>query len=106
MFKKLVFAFLVLFMCINISFAEEDGVCGKTFMYAYNHELYILKFNMSAIGPDCNGTMVFYWSNQSKEYYFYTEDLVFITVTNFGEFVLKDGKLKYLDPDGFTFEEM
>jgi hypothetical protein len=105
MFKKLVLLFLLVLSSVFISYAEDTSVCGKSYMLTIDHELYILKFNSASFGPDCGGTTTFYWSDQKKEYNFQTQDIFFIKIINFGDFILKSNKLIYMDPKAITLTE-
>ena len=44
MFKKLVLLFLLVLSTVSILYAEDTGVCGKSYMITMDHEMYILKF--------------------------------------------------------------
>ncbi len=105
---------LVLLMMVTLSItvmnpapaaAEDTGVCGKSYMITINHEMYLLKFNPSPFGPDCNGSATFYWSNMKRTYTFATTDGYFVAVSGLGDFVIRGGRLFFMDPGGIILTE-
>ena len=69
---------------------EADTVCGKSFMYVLDYQMYLLKFTSENPSlPDCSmGTMGFYWDNQMRTFFFNTQDIFFVNLYD-----LKTGKL-------------
>jgi hypothetical protein len=90
---------------VNAIDPVQTSVCGRSYMITMDYELYILKFPISSFGPDCSGTMTFYWSNQNKSYTFTTQDEVFVDIVNLGNFALRNNKLYYIDPNTIILKE-
>jgi len=112
--KKLFFA-LFFVLCFSVfAFADDEVVCGKEFKVTIDYELYILKFLEPGSGLPCTGGYVnFYWQNQYKQYYFQVYDNYYVQILMLGNnntsqatnFMFRDKKLKYLDPNALTFTE-
>ena len=84
--KKFLFLFFFL-LCSNV-YANEQSVCGKTFMFFYNEVNYLMKFSNPIEDLPCtSGTATLYWFNKTFNYSFSIDSNGFVKVNNIGNMV-------------------
>jgi hypothetical protein len=97
---------LILFITIPI-FAEENTVCGNTYLFYYNDVNYILKFESSNPELPCtSGVSTLYWFDSKLMKNFSINSKGFITITGIGKFILDTGKLYFLDTTDIIFNQL
>lgn len=105
--KKLALILLLLFGLYAPSWAIDQGVCGKTFMFFYNEVNYLIKFSNPVEDLPCtSGTATLYWYDKSSSYSFSIDSDGFIKVPDVGVMAYYTGRLYFIDTATVIFDEM
>jgi len=105
--KKILLTILLILFITIPTFAEENTVCGNTYLFYYNDVNYILKFESSNPELPCtSGVSTLYWFDSKLMKNFSINSKGFITITGIGKFILDTGKLYFLDTTEIIFNQL
>lgn len=90
----------------NVDAADDQYVCGKTYMFFQNEVTYLLKF--TSYNPDIpctSGYATLYWLNTAASYEFSIDSREVITIKTVGRLFAIDTSLIFLDTATLVFDE-
>ncbi len=103
--KKLFILIMMVIVMSTITYAADDQiVCGNSYMFTQDESLYLLKFtSLNPTLPCTSGTVSLYWSGTTKTYNFTINNDGFITSVGLGKFILDNKTLYFLDSASIVF---
>ncbi len=103
--KKLFTLIMMMIVVSTTAYAADDQlVCGNSYMFTQEEALYLLKFTSSSPTLPCTSGMVsLYWSGNKKTYNFTINSDGFITSVGLGKFILDNTTLYLLDSTSIVF---